>query len=128
MSKYNLVGPYARQVTASKLKFWFALVHEDGSALHGRYEVHIDANDRALKARARPVTSPKGPTSHSSLFAKYAVPEDLSPYPCVGYPRFKGDKLADAAATLLAGVDVSDAARVRIVGQLPSTKIPMKEG
>lgn len=125
MKTYSLCGPYARQVTKWKLKFWFVLVHDDGSRPHGRYELSIDTYTRKMKARSRPTYEGSVPT-HSSNLIEYAIPDDLSGLPSMAYPRFKGDTIAAALTTLLTPADVPDVVRVRLIGVLPSTKIPMK--
>lgn len=118
-----LIGPYARQVTGTKLKFWFALkVAVDGRIM--RYEIAIDTFTRKPDARQRPIYPGKVPT-HSSNFNEYLPPSDLSPYPCVEWPRFPRDKMSDAALTLLRGQDIADFTRVRMIGVLPE---PAKHG
>lgn len=112
-----LIGPYAKQVTPSKLKFWFVLQRGDVDVM--RYEVTIDGSDRKLTSRARRTYEGKVP-KQASNFEKYKIPDDLSAYPSVSYPRFKGDKLADAAGSLLRGHDLADVLRVKLVGELPN--------
>ena len=117
----TIVGPYARTVTEWKLKFWFALVGHEPEPI--RYEVTINDHGR-VEYRRRPLFGEK-PGSHRSNFNAYRIPEDLSVYPSVELPRFKGDSFTDAALSLLSGKDVADLTRVRLVGILPD-KIPTK--
>lgn len=119
----RLIGPYARQLTPWKLKFWFALVtHHDGVK---RYEVAIDKHERVMKARSRPVYEGKVPP-HRSNFAEYALPspKDLKRFPAIKYPRHKGDTIAAAATSMLTGTDVADFARLRLIGELPNASRP----
>lgn len=119
----QLIGPYAKQVTGSKLKFWFAL--DDAQDCRcSRYEVSIDTFDKKIKARHRPEYLGRVP-SHCSNFNDYLIPEDLDDFPCVDFPRFPRDKIADAALTLLRGQDIADITRVRMIGILPP---PAKHG
>jgi hypothetical protein len=122
MASGTLIGPYARQVTGTKLKFWLVQVFEDGS--RSRYEVSIDTFDKRVKARHRPIFKGKVP-SHSSNFNDYLIPDDLDLFPSALFPRFYNDKIADAALTLLRGQDIADVTRVRMIGILPE---PAKHG
>lgn len=123
MASGLLIGPYARQVTGTKLKFWFAL-DDVQDCRCSRYEVSICIFEKKVKARHRPTYLGKVPT-HSSNFNDYLVPDDLGDFPCVQFPRFPRDKIADAALTLLRGQDIADFARVRMIGILPQ---PAKHG
>lgn len=119
MSKgHRIVGPYAWQVTRDKLKFWFVFVAADGWQV--RQEVTIDRLTRALASRSRPVFDTQG--THSANFKRFPIPNDLSAYPSLAYPRGnKGGLIADAAISLLTGEDLADATRVRFFGILPET-------
>ncbi|MBR2689186.1 MAG: hypothetical protein IKE42_15140 [Aquamicrobium sp.] len=117
MITHTLIGPYGRQVTASKLKFWFVLIGEDG--LQIRQEVTVDAATRIVAARSRPFYDT--PQTYSANFERFKVPADLSAYASHTFPRFKGDRIADAAISLLTGEDLTDATRVRMIGELPNT-------
>ena len=123
MASGLLIGPYARQITGSKVKFWFAL-DDVQDCMCSRYEVSIDTFDKRVKARHRPIYLGKVPT-HSSNFNDYLIPDDLDDFPSVEFPRFPRDKIADAALTLLRGQDIADVTRVRMIGVLPE---PAKHG
>lgn len=110
-----LIGPYARQVTGTKLKFWFVQQFMDGTT--SRYEVAIDTHDKKLKARHRPYFS-KVPT-HSSNFNNFLIPDDLAAFPSAPFPRFYKDRIADAAKSMLQGQDIADLTRVMLIGALP---------
>jgi hypothetical protein len=101
-----LIGPYARQVTGLRLKFWFAFVLDDGAGID-RYEMGLWKHDKELKARRRPVNKPGAP------FSDYRIPSDLSAYPSESFPRFPREKLADAALTLLLPLDIAAVTQVR---------------
>ena len=117
MMEHLLIGPYARQVTASKLKFWFVFIGEAG--FQSRQEVTVDEVTRRAAARSRPYFDV--PQTYSSNFERYKIPADIYAYPSLDFPRFKGDRLVDAAISLLTGEDIADATRVRMVGVLPDT-------
>ncbi|CCF19136.1 protein of unknown function [Pseudorhizobium banfieldiae] len=116
--KGALYGPYARQITGTKLKFWFAFDEEETGLTH-RYEVHVDTFEKRVKARHRPVYPGRVPT-HSSNFNDYLIPSNFDEYPNLAFPRFPRDKLALAAQTLLSPADFADLTRVRLLGQLPT--------
>lgn len=111
-----LIGPYARQSTGWKLKFWFAFVTDDHTIL--RYEVTGDRHSRKVVARHRPVYDGRVP-KQAGNFSDYLVPEDLSDLPHTHYPRFPRDRLADAALTLLPPEYVADLTRLHLTGELP---------
>lgn len=94
-----LIGPYARQVTNWKLKFWFAF-HQDGEASPRRYEVSADWFDRSIKSRRRPFYAGKGP-KQASNFLEFPLPADLSGYQHTHFPRHERDNFVDAAVSLI---------------------------
>lgn len=113
-----LYGPYARQVTKWKLKFWFVHAVDDGPL--ARYEVAIDTFDRKLKARHRPFFEGKVPT-HASNFDKFLIPADLTGLPHIDFPRHERDSMVDAALDLLRQSEhIADITRVSLIGELPS--------
>ncbi|EUB97280.1 hypothetical protein PMI07_000856 [Rhizobium sp. CF080] len=106
-----LIGPYARQVVFGRLKFWFAFRSDEGKTL--RYEALIGPRDKTFKMRARDHWGAKAP-KYGANFHDYRLPEDLSPFPQLSYPRFPRDKLADAAFSMVRGTDIADLTRLRI--------------
>lgn len=115
--KGRLIGPYARQVTHSKLKFWFAFVGEGDENWPQRYEIAWDPIDPKPRARRRPIYD-KPPTQASNFLA-YKVPGNFEDYPSIDYPRFPGDRIADAAASMLGPEHAADIARIVLTGKLP---------
>lgn len=115
----TIVGPYARTVTAEKLKFWFALVGHEPDPV--RYEVTVDRIQRTAAYRRRPLFGDK-PGTHRANFNAYRIPDDLSAYRALAFPRFKGDRFPAAALSMLEGEDVADVTRVRLIGLLPNPK------
>jgi hypothetical protein len=112
----TIVGPYARCITEWKLKFWFALVVGKGLKPI-RYEVTVDRLNRKHAFRRRAYFD--SPGAHRTNFSRYLLPDDLSMFPSVAFPRFKGDDFIRAAISLLDGDDIADVTRVRLVGLLP---------
>lgn len=108
---HTLVGPYARQVTPWKLKFWFVLINDEFFH-HKRYSLEFDGRSARMWRRDESVAA----------FRKHAVPEDLSTFPAITYPRHKGDRLEDAAMSMLVGDDVADVLRLRLTGILPQSQ------
>lgn len=110
----TLVGPYRRQLLGDcRLKFWFALVHGDGRALHRRYELLFIRGEGAARYRVRG-------DSDDTRFRDYAIPEDLSPFPALTFPRHKGDRLLPAMQAMLSGDDLADAIRLSRFGAMPA--------
>ncbi|NTD85470.1 hypothetical protein [Agrobacterium tumefaciens] len=113
MPRGLLIGPYARQVTIWRLKFWFALVRDDGEGTD-RYEISMQMRGKQLEARRRPVFKKGQVPTHASNFYEYLVPDDLSPFRQESVPRFPRDKLADAALTLLTSEDIAAVTQLRL--------------
>lgn len=120
-----MVGPYGRQLThtfsggaiTGRLKFWFAFRNDDGTT--DRYEAMIGKGDRTFKIRNRPIFAGRAPR-YSANFHDFRIPEDLTAYPAASFPRFRRDKIADAAMALLQSEDIADVTRIRLVGTLPT--------
>lgn len=110
-------GPYARQITDYKLKFWFVLVLDDGEGFR-RYELGYERNQSKSKARYREVFTGKVP-QYKANFTAHLPPVDLSPYGCTHFPRFERDRIADAAASLLQGQDIADVVKLTRFGIVP---------
>lgn len=110
----TLVGPYARQLLSGyRLKFWFAFVHGDGGALHQRYELLFTKGEAIPRCRARGDTE-------DTTFRDHAIPDDLSSFPALTFPRHKGDRLMAAMQSMLVGQDLADAVRLARFGIMPA--------
>lgn len=106
-----LIGPYARQVVGDRLKFWFAFKLDDGAGLV-RYEGAIDPR-KPLKMRNRGYFKDVLPRE-SCAFQRFAIPDDLAPYPALSYPRFSRDNINVAAVEMLRPQYIVDLTRARI--------------
>jgi hypothetical protein len=108
----RLIGPYARQVTATRLKFWVAV--RNGAGLR-RYEVAVDTMSRMLSSRHRRFDYPTG-SEYASNFVDYLIPVDLTGCPSTD---LAGRDLKIALLDLLTDEDKADVVRVKIFGLLP---------
>lgn len=116
-----LHGPYGWQVVGGRLKFWFAFTEDDGAGIL-RYEGLIGRGDKTLKMRNRPYFEDGAP-KYSANFENFRLPEDLTPFPTLPFPRHEGDRLAYAAMSMLHGDHVANLARLRL--GVPLTPPPM---
>jgi hypothetical protein len=110
----TLVGPYGRQELAGyRIKFWFALVDGTGGRLHQRYELLFTKGEAIPRWRARG-------DSEDTTFREHAIPDDLSSFPALTFPRHKGDRLMAAMQSMLVGEDLADAVRLARFGVMPA--------
>ena len=109
----RLHGPYARQDMRAdakiyRIKFWFGLMGDFPSL---RYELICDRGEPVPKFRQRGM---------ANSFKRHALPDDLSRYPSVAYPRHKGDRLELAMQSLISEPDdVADVLRLTRFGIAP---------
>lgn len=112
----RLHGPYARQVTGWRLKFWFAMTgHPEGDR---RYELSYDGSKQGPVSRFRGTRGDQNARRCTPLpgFRKFLLPDDLTCYPSIAYPRFAGDRIEQAMLSMLPPEAVADMTLVRMLG------------